>query len=111
MRYSLDVVRKHLRNQQGSGLSVSRYCTQHGLSTPAFYYWRRRHPPASVDGLDHKLAHINKLVAHPLFTRLEPVDIPAAYVLTTPGGSRIELAALGIDELARLVRLLESTDA
>ena len=33
--------RRHLRAQGRCGLSVRRYCEDHGLSEPTFYYWKR----------------------------------------------------------------------
>ena len=111
MAYSLDVVANHVRLQEASGLSVSRYCSRHGRSTPTFYTWRRKHiPPIADDGTD-KPCQSDQPVPHRRFTRLQPVGSPDVYVLTTPGGSRIELGELSIAELAGLVRLLESIDA
>lgn len=33
---------KHIQHWQVSGLSQAAYCQMHGLSTPGFYYWRKR---------------------------------------------------------------------
>lgn len=34
--------RKVVSGQPGSGLSVAAWCSQHGVSAPSFYVWRRR---------------------------------------------------------------------
>jgi transposase len=31
-----------ISGQQSSGLSVTRFCRRHGISTPSFYAWRKR---------------------------------------------------------------------
>jgi hypothetical protein len=31
-----------ISGQQSSGLSVTRFCRRHGVSTPSFYAWRKR---------------------------------------------------------------------
>lgn len=32
----------HLERSQQSGLTQTEYCKKHGLSSPSYYYWKRR---------------------------------------------------------------------
>lgn len=104
MRYSDDFIKRHLADQQSSGLSVGLYCAQHDLSAPTFYYWRRKHRQRSLAPQAQELA-LDR------FTHLQPVDVLPTVSLTTPGGSKLDLSELSIDELTRLVRKLEGADA
>lgn len=104
MRYSAVFIERHLADQPSSGLTVARYCAQHRLSVPTFYYWRRKNqqrvpaPQTQVATLDH-------------FTQLQPVDVLPTVSFTTPEGSKFDLSELSIDELTCLVRKLEHTNA
>jgi len=104
MRYSADFIKRHLSDQSTSGLSVALYCAQHDLSVPTFYYWRRKHRRCSL------AKHTQELTLDG-FTQLQPVDVLPVVSLTTPGGSKLDLSELSIDELTHLVRKLEGADA
>jgi hypothetical protein len=43
--------RKRIHAQQNSGLSIARYCAQHGLSKSSFYLWRKRLSATGADGV------------------------------------------------------------
>jgi transposase-like protein len=104
MRYSANFIRRHLADQSTSGLSVATYCAQHHLSVPTFYYWRRKHRQSPIAPPTQELA-LDR------FTQLQPLDVLPTVSLTTPGGSKLDLSELSIDELTCLVRKLESADA
>jgi len=104
MRYSDDFIKRHLADQLTSGLSVVVYCAQHDLSAPTFYYWRRKHRSCALASQTQELVFDR-------FTQLQPVDVLPTVSLTTPGGSKLDLSELSIDELTRLVRKLEGADA
>jgi hypothetical protein len=38
-----------ISGQQSSGLSVTRFCRRHGVSTPSFYAWRKRLAAVGVE--------------------------------------------------------------
>lgn len=37
-----DLWREHIRNHQGSGLSVKEYCRRNDLRDGAYFYWKRK---------------------------------------------------------------------
>lgn len=51
-KYSFRQIQKHIKNQQGSGLSISKYCKVNAISFSTFQKWKanftlpEEHPPA-----------------------------------------------------------------
>lgn len=37
-----DLMREHLQQQFRSGLTVQRYCLEHGVNKSTFYYWKKK---------------------------------------------------------------------
>ena len=75
----LTLWQQRLRRFEQSGLSALAFCTEHGLSLPSFYAWRRRlrimTTPAATDNVSHNI---------PLLPiRLLPSAAPIELVLTT----------------------------
>ena len=74
MRYALADIRRHLRNQQTSRLSVASYCQRHELNEWTFRGWKKRQLASAVES-----------PALPPFVR---VDLPTAQYLEIATASK-----------------------
>jgi hypothetical protein len=99
--------RRHLAQQDGSGLTIRDYCLNHGLNEHSFYSWRRM-----ISERDRRAAS-----ATPAFLPVAVVDAPAP--LNDPsieiqlGGGRCVRVRNGCDRvlLADVLALLQSQPA
>jgi transposase len=92
--------RQHIRDWQGSGLSIRAFCARRGLSQPSFYAWR-----SELQRRDSE---------QPLFVPIRPLaddhspgSIPALEVFLT-SGRRIRVApGINAATLRQLLAVLE----
>jgi hypothetical protein len=102
--------RRHLAQQDGSGLNIRDYCLNHGLNEPSFYSWRRM-----IGERDRRAASATP--ATPAFLPVAVVDAPAPHndppiEIRLGGGSRVRVRN-GCDRalLADVLALLQSQPA
>lgn len=81
--------RERLERQRRSGLSIARFCEREGVSTAAFYHWRRRLAPAAAESEPPAL--------------FVPVSVrPSAGVrIELPGGAVVHLPPEADEQLLR----------
>jgi transposase-like protein len=107
--------RERLEQQQQSGLSVRAFCSQHNLTVPSFYAWRRTlrqragaaANPSSADGPPSP----GPAAGQPFFVplRLAPTATTALELLL-PGGLLLRVpTGFDADTLRRLLALLRET--
>jgi transposase len=93
--------RRHLRNQDASGLSVREFCQQEGLAESSFYYWRleieRRDRAGNGEG---KPAFLAVEVNTPAHESAIEVVLASGHVLRVRGG-------FDADTLRQLLAVLE----
>jgi hypothetical protein len=82
--------RERLARQRRSGLTVADFCECEGVSTPAFYAWKRRLGSGGVNGPAATRAA-------PLFVPLSLSPVAAGVRIVLPGGAIVELPP-GADE-------------
>jgi hypothetical protein len=90
---------KHVRSQEGSGLSKRRYCLEKGLGYSQFMYWLKQQPSQTTE-----LVPTQTFIPFTL-----PPSSPIEIVL--PRGIRVRISQLSPFEIANLVKELanEST--
>ena len=93
------VMRLHLDAQSTSNQTVAGYCTDHGISVPTFYYWRRKFADAEAPPVSGFI----QLVA--------AAADPILRTLQLPSGLAVELAGLSITEIAELIIKIDRAHA
>jgi hypothetical protein len=87
--------RERLGRQRRSGQTIAEFCEREGVSTPAFYAWKRRLTGATAAPVGPAKR------SAPLFVPLSLGTVAAGVRIVLPGGAVVELPP-GADE--RLLR-------
>jgi hypothetical protein len=87
--------RARLARQRRSGQTVAEFCEHEGVSTPAFYAWKRRLTGATTD---HGGA-VKRSV--PLFVPLSLSPVVSGVRIVLPGGAVVELPPSADERLLR----------
>jgi len=108
-KLSDDLWRSHVEAWRGSGLSISAYCRQHGISRDAFIYRRRKCNTAQSSCVLEKSSI--SIVRVPLQTLLQPLETlpsPATLRLTVAARFHIDVGGdFSAQVLEKLVATLE----
>lgn len=86
--------RERIRRYERSGLTVTRFCEQEGVSAPSFYQWRKR--LAAHPAPDRRAAQRNQrapISQQPAFRQLTLAPGGGVMSIELAGGARMELPA------------------
>lgn len=89
--------RERLARFGRSGLTVAEFCGREGVSTAAFYAWRRRLEPVSPQSRSTRV----DVPGTPLFVPLSVRPSAPGVRITLPGGAVVELPRDADDRLVR----------
>lgn len=79
------VWRERMRRYERSGLTVTRFCEQEGVSAPSFYQWRKRFASLAAPTPEARSA--------PAFRQLMLAPSGGVMSIELAGGARMELPA------------------
>ncbi len=106
--------RRTLRQWQRSGLSVRAFCTEHGISEPSFYAWRRivsqREQESARDRTEAQQASAPANDDAPVFVPLRVIDAssqPAIEVVLERGQVVRVVRGFDVATLRQLLAVLE----